>query len=196
MLQRLTLLFCLSFLSAGLEAKDFSPDIGRVYTVPPAQVVKENTGSYYIFTSRNDIDGDGVAEHIVGANCREGFCENFIFKELNNQRYRYLGKAWFDQQNYELIRKDKDMYADILFFEQENVGQGCLGRYNFESGKGFVEVSKTCRLPRQVSDLLSSYRAAPAPDPFAVPVRPKNLDEIDFSGIKLDDADLEALFPD
>ncbi len=181
-------------LSSPLNAKDFSPPLGNIYTELPAQLVKENTASHYIFTTANDIDGDGVADVIIGANCSDKFCENFMFKVLNNKRYQYLGKAAFNQENYELIYTDKNNFADILFFKQENVGQGCLGRYKYDATNGYQQKTLTCRLPRQVSDLLSSYRPIPKPEPVIVPKRP-NPDEIDFSNIKFDDIDLDAFYP-
>ena len=184
-----------SFLSFSLNAKEFSPPIGNIYTVLPEQLVKQNTASNYIYNTMNDIDGDGIDDIIIGANCVESFCENFMFKILSNQRYRYLGKASFDQQNYELIYKGRDQFVDILFFRQENVGQGCLGRYRYDAVKGYQQSTITCRLPKQVSDLLSSYRPVPKPEPVIVPKR-ANPDEIDFSDIKFDDADLEAFYPE
>jgi len=195
MLQQFIFFLALSLLSFSSHTKEFSPRLGTVYTTIPEQLVKENTASHYIFITNNDIDGDGIQDIIIGANCIEKFCENFMFKTLNNNRYRYLGKASFDQENYELIYRGRDQFVDILFFKQENVGQGCLGRYKYDERAGYQQQTITCRLPRQVSDMLSSYRPAPKPDPVVVPKR-ANPDDIDFSNIKFDDADLDAFYPE
>jgi len=82
-------------------------EIDSIYTISPKQVIKEVTASNYIYLAKNDFDRDGTQETIVGANCIEGFCENYIFKHLNNKRYQYLGTANFEQDRYELVWKDK-----------------------------------------------------------------------------------------
>lgn len=171
-------------------------EIDGIYTIPPKQVVKEVTASHYIFLSENDFDRDGVKESIISANCTERFCENYIFKHLNNKRYQYLGMAKFQADAYELVWKDKVavIYPDILFFELQNVGQGCLGRYHYVQSKGYELNKQVCRLPRMVADLLSTY--AKEERPVIEPsVKIKDPDFIDFSNIKYDDKP-EDFFPD
>lgn len=171
-------------------------DIGGIYTIPPKQVIKEVTASNYLFLSENDFDRDGRKETIVGANCVESFCDNYVFRHLNNKRYQYLGMASFQQDNYELVWKEKagTIYPDILFFKLENIGQGCLGRYHYVKSSGYQLDKEVCRLPRIVSDLLSTYgkekKVITEPN-----IKTQDPDFIDFSNLKYDDKP-EDFFPE
>lgn len=184
------------FYQSSVSAAQLVLEIDGIYTIPPKQVIKEVTASHYIFLSENDFDRDGVKESIISAHCVERFCENYIFKHLNNKRYQYLGVAKFQEDMYELIWKEKNAvpYPDILFFELQNVGQGCLGRYQYVESKGYELNKQVCRLPRMVADLLNTY-AKDEKSVITPSVKIKDPDFIDFSNIKYDDKP-EDFFPD
>lgn len=181
--------FCLFAAPLNLSAVEFKPRVGSVSVTPPAQLVKQKTASNYLMQSRKDVDVDGVTDIIVGANCIEGFCENYIFKILKNNRYRFIGQAKFNQQNFELVNDGKKAVSDILFFEGQNSGQGCLGRYVYVEKQGYQLGNKTCRLPKSVSDLLLSYRPEALVEEALIPKRP-DPDFIDFSDLEATDARL------
>ncbi len=144
--------------------------LGEISTSTPRQIVKQVTQSNYLHEAFNDFDLDGQQEHIIGANCVEGFCENYIFRSLSNKRVQFIGKASFHHKVYELVwppqssaSESKHSMADIIFFRQQNVGQGCLGRYQFIPKNGYTLVSETCRLPKEVLEVLSSYKEPEKP---------------------------------
>lgn len=173
------------------------PQINSVSTVLPRQTVKEITASPYIFVNENDFNRDGIKEQVVGANCVEGFCINFIFRNLKNKRYQYLGYAVFHHNYYELVWREENNMPDILYFEQTNVGQGCLGRYQYEKKQGYNRVAEVCRLPKEVMSVVSSYAKAQKEE---LPIGPerrseKNLDYIDMSDINFDDSP-DDFFPE
>lgn len=162
------------------------PRLDVISTSSARQIVKERTASAYIFEHENDFDKDGVNEIIVGANCIEGFCLNFIFRKLHNNRVQFLGHANFHHEYYELVWKKDSGLADIIYFRQENVGQGCIGRYHYVEGFGYKLQTETCRLPKAVKESLNSYALPQKPVP--VPVKKeRDLDVIDFSDIEFDD---------
>lgn len=162
------------------------PRLDVISTSSARQIVKERTASAYIFEHENDFDKDGSNEIIVGANCVEGFCLNFIFRKLHNDRVQFLGHANFHHEYYELVWKKDSGMADIIYFRQENVGQGCIGRYHYAQGIGYKRQTETCRLPKAVKESLNSY--AQPKKTLAAPVKKeKDLDVIDFSDIQFDD---------
>jgi hypothetical protein len=181
-------LLCLA--SQKVISSTIKLDIDGIYTTPPKQLIKEFTASYYIFLANNDFDRDGVMETIVGANCVEEFCENYIFKHLTNDRYQYLGKASFPHESYELVWKNKEafIYPDIIFFKSENVGQGCLGRYHYTAKVGYQLNNEICRLPIAVGKLVNTNAKEIDVNKKIEPkVKIKDPDFIDFSNIKYDD---------
>ncbi len=175
------------------------PKLNSVSTTLPKQMIKEITLSPYIFMSQNDFNRDGTMEHIVGANCIEGFCVNFIFKVLKNHRYQYLGYAAFHQKHYELVWEKANIMPAIVYFEQTNVGQGCMGRYEYERNVGYKRVVEVCRLPKEVMDVVSTHAniqyEAEQPDVEVNNKSNKDLDFIDMSDIKYDD-NPEDFFPE
>lgn len=187
----------LMFLSGVVSAqknqtKVKAPNLESISTIPPRQMIKELTASPYLFVKNNDFDRDGIKEIIIGARCIEEFCHNYIFKILNNKRYQYLGMAQFNQEVYELIWKEGSTLPDILFFKQENVGQGCLGRYKYQTKEGYILEYNLCQLPKRLAKILNSNKA---PEIFKEPRENKGPDFIDFSNIKFED-NPEDLFPE
>ena len=182
-------------LASEAQADIKFPRIASISTSSPRQIVKEATASPYLFQLENDLDRDGQNEIVVGANCEEGFCVNFIFRQLHNNRVQYLGHASFNHQRYELVwGENTQTLADIVYFKQENVGQGCLGRYHYVEGMGYRKTVEVCRLPKQVMEALSSYTTVTPPVP-PPPVGGRNLDAIDLSDIEFND-DPADLYPD
>ena len=114
-----------SFTQSG--EKLLIPKIGTIYTSTPRQVVKEITASAYLFESQNDFNRDNKDEMIVGANCVEEFCLNFIFETLHNRRVKFVGTAHFHREFYELVWGKNQKWADVIFFKQENVGPRLCG---------------------------------------------------------------------
>jgi hypothetical protein len=190
--------FCSSFIQADVKGLDAAsvkvPRVNSVSIVTPKQIVKELTVSHYIFIVTNDFDRDGEEEIIVGANCKEGFCDNYIFKVLTNNRYQYLGFAQFHHETYELIWPRDKVMPDILFFKQENVGQGCIGRLKYKDDGFYKLDKKVCRLPKITSELLGSY-AKPKKEMPALEIKRDDPDVIDFSDLEFDDSP-EDFFPD
>ncbi len=196
--KRLSIFFCSSmfFLSSDIYAqKPLTIKLDSVSTSPPRQQVKEVTASPYIFEFQNDFDRDGELETVVGARCVKGWCENYIFKHLNNKRYRFLGMAHFNQKSYELVWEAGASMPDIIYFKRENVGQGCLGRLKYgETLYAYEQEQEVCRLPLSVRDSLNSYRPVAKVKPKPK-FRSSDPDYIDFSDIKFNDRESD-LYPE
>lgn len=191
----LSLLLSPTFVFASQpDVKVDFPRLGVISTSSARQIVKERTASAYIYEHENDFDRDGTNEIVVGANCIEGFCLNFIFRKLHNNRVQFLGHANFHHEYYELVWKKKPGMADIIYFRQENIGQGCIGRYHYVDELGYKRQTETCRLPKAVKENVNSYalpkKAIPAPVK-----KERDLDVIDFSDIHFDD-EPEDFFPE
>jgi hypothetical protein len=192
------LLSGVSLVYAGQQDASFAkkslPQIGSISTITPSQFVKELTASPYISEFENDFNRDGKNEIIVASNCKQGFCVNFVFNRLRNGRYEYMGFARFHREYYELVWRKPKSFADIVFFRQQNIGQGCIGRYNYIEGEGYQLGTEVCRLPKKIKETVSSYKQKKE-KPEVPKIEVLNPDVIDLSDIKYDD-NPEDFFPE
>ena len=187
------LISCL-FLISSLQAEVLAPTLNSISTVSPKQTIKALTASTYLLQINNDFDRDGIQEIIIGANCREEFCDNYIFKLLKNKRFQYIGFAQFHHNAYELVWRDKETLPDILFFKQENVGQGCFGRLKHGQDGVYRVDKEVCRLPKSTGELLGAwYSQNKQKNP--IKIKKHDPDYIDFSDVTFDDSP-EDLYPE
>jgi hypothetical protein len=79
-----------------------------------------------------DLNNDGRFEKLTGATCGNGGCEYYCFKNLDNQKYKFIDAIFIHHNGFEVLKTRHRDFYDILNYCHSNASEGIVSRYEFD----------------------------------------------------------------
>ena len=79
-----------------------------------------------------DLNDDNKPEKLIGVTCGNGGCEYYCFKNLDAQKYKFIGTIWLHRMGFEVLKTNHNGFNDILSYWHSNAAEGILKRDEFD----------------------------------------------------------------
>ena len=143
-----------SFFSLSIDAKSIEKEFNKsnLDISELHEFVKSISAETISDEFEVDLNNDGKLEKLIGVTCGNGGCEYYCFKNLGNQKYKFINTVFIHRNGFEILKTRHNDFNDILSYCHSNVAEGILSRDEFDGEK--YKTKESIEIKSEVFNLL------------------------------------------